>query len=99
MECIDKMQQTTAACVSGIVASKHGAGIGLALGGIFGPIGSAIGGFAGSVVGYMAGSKVGEMVIKGAQKLRDTAIEIASEAWEGIKSIGSSIKDALFGWL
>ena len=99
MEGIDKMQQTTAACVSGIVASKHGAGIGLALGGIFGPIGSAIGGFAGSVVGYMAGSKVGEMVIKGAQKLRDTAIEIASEAWEGIKSIGSSIKDALFGWL
>lgn len=83
-EGLDKMEQTTAACVAGIATSTKGAAIGATIGSVFGPVGTAIGGFIGSTIGYMAGSKVAETVVKGVQRVREKAVET-------IKSVGSAI--------
>lgn len=90
-EGLDKMQQTTGSCVAGMALAAKGTTIGAALGTVLGPIGTTIGGLAGGAVGYMAGSKLGQAVVKGAQKMRDKAIETAksvgSKIVEGVKNI------------
>jgi hypothetical protein len=96
-EGLEKMEQTTVAAVSGIVACANGTEIGAAVGTVLGPIGTAVGGFIGGTVGYMAGSKVGETVVEYAKKIREKAGEavkavtqtvsnVVSSAWNGIKS-------------
>lgn len=87
-EGIDKMQQTTAACVAGIAASVKGSSIGMAIGSVFGPVGTAIGGFVGGCVGYIAGSKVGETVVKGFQKVRDTAKSFVKST---VRTVGRAV--------
>lgn len=93
-EGIDVMQQTTGSCVAGITASIKGTEIGSAIGSVLGPVGVAVGGFIGGTVGYMAGSKVGQTIVKGVQRVRDTAISI-------VKSIGntmvSGVKSLAYG--
>lgn len=87
-EGIDVMQQTTCACVAGIAASAKGAAAGGAIGMTLGPVGAAIGGFIGGTIGYVAGSKVGQAVMKGAQKIRDKAVE-------AVKSVGRALMDGV----
>lgn len=87
-EGIEKIEQTTVATTAGLAAMGKGATIGAAFGTAFGPAGIALGGFVGGTVGYMAGSKVGETVVKGAQKIRESAVEIA-------KTVVSNAKDAV----
>lgn len=100
-EGIDKMQQTTCACVAGMAASAKGAAIGAAVGTVLGPIGSAVGGFIGGTIGYIAGSKVAETVVKGVQKVRDTAKSFVKSAvstvTSGVKSFASGVA-SLFGF-
>ncbi|MCI9626446.1 MAG: hypothetical protein HFI90_06650 [Clostridia bacterium] len=99
-EGLETMEQTTASCIAGIAASAKGATIGATIGSVLGPIGAAVGGFIGGTVGYMAGSKFGNMIVKGAQKIRDKAIEAAksirseiiSKANSKIAQIASSLK-------
>ncbi len=94
-EGIDAMQQTTVACVAGLATSAKGTAIGASIGSVLGPVGTAVGGFIGGTVGYMAGSKAGQAIVKGVQKVRDTAFEavksIGSAVAGGIKSIGRAI--------
>lgn len=94
-EGLDAMEQTTGACVAGLAAATQGATIGSAIGSVFGPAGIAVGGFVGGTLGYMAGSGIGQAVVKGAQKVRDTAVE-------AVKSIGSAVfsgvKSAISGF-
>lgn len=100
-EGIDKMQQTTCACVAGMAASAKGAAIGAAVGTVLGPIGSAVGGFIGGTIGYIAGSKVAETVVKGVQKVRDTAKSFVKSAvstvTSGVKSFARGVA-SLFGF-
>lgn len=100
-EGIDKMQQTTVSCVTGIASSAEGATAGAAIGSVLGPIGTTVGGFIGGAVGYMAGSKVGETVVKGVQKIRDKPFSLASTAVSSFKSkISGAVSDlaGLFGF-
>ncbi len=104
-EGIEKMEQTTVATAAGLVTMAEGAAAGAAIGAVFGPVGAAVGGFVGGSVGYMAGSKVGETLVKGAQKVRDCAVEavhsIASGIGNAVSSIASGIGSfvgGLFGW-
>lgn len=83
-EGLDAMEQTTASCIAGIAVSTKEAAIGATIGSVLGPVGTAVGGFIGGTLGYMAGSKVAQTIIKGAQKVRDKAVEV-------IKSVGSAI--------
>jgi hypothetical protein len=85
-EGLDKMEQTTGSVLAGLLASEKGMIIGGGLGIAFGPIGVGIGAFIGSTVGYIAGSKLGETLVRGAQKLRNAAVE-------KVKTIGDRIKD------
>lgn len=87
-EGVDRMQQTTGACVAGLAASTKGAGIGASIGTVLGPVGIAVGGFIGGTVGYMAGSTIGQAVVKGAQKVRDKAVEV-------IKSVGNTVASGI----
>lgn len=96
-EGIDAMQQTTGACVVGIATSVKGAEIGGVIGSVLGPIGAAVVGFVGGAVGYMAGSKLGETVVKGAQKVRDTAKEFIKSGVETVKSGVKSFVSGLAG--
>ena len=96
-EGVDAMQQTTGACVAGIATSAKGAEIGGVIGSVFGPVGIAVGGFVGGTVGYMAGSKVGQAVVKGAQKVRDTAKEFIRSGVETVKSGVTSFVSGLAG--
>lgn len=95
-EGIEKIEQTTVSTAAGLVAMGKGAAMGATIGTVFGPVGMAIGGFIGGTVGYMAGSKVGEAVVKGAQKVRDTAVKVVKSIGNGIKSgiraVSSGIK-------
>lgn len=83
-EGLDVMEQTTVSCVAGIAASTKGAAIGATIGSVLGSVGTAVGGFIGGTLGYMAGSKVAQTIVKGAQKVRDKAVEV-------VKSVGSAI--------
>lgn len=83
-EGIDVMQQITCACVAGIAASEEGAALGASIGSVLGPVGAAVGGFIGGTVGYLAGSKVAQSIVKGVQKVRDTAVSV-------IKSVGQAV--------
>lgn len=83
-EGVDKMQQTTGACIAGLAASAKGMAIGSSIGMALGLPGAAVGGFIGGTIGYMAGSTVGQAVVKGAQKVRDKAVEV-------IKSVGNTV--------
>lgn len=87
-EGVDKMQQTTIACVAGLATSAKGATIGATIGSVLGPVGTAVGGFVGGCVGYIAGSKVGETVVKGIQKVRNTAKSFVKST---VKAVGSAI--------
>lgn len=93
-EGVDKMQQTTAACVAGLAASTKGAALGVVVGSAFGPVGTAIGGFVGGCVGYMAGSKIGETVVKGFQKVRDTAKSFVKST---VNKIGNAVDGFVSG--
>lgn len=94
-EGFDKMGQTTVAAVAGIAASAEGASWGAAIGSVFGPAGTVVGGFIGGTVGYMAGSKVGETIVKGAQKIRDKAIDVVKSVGSTIASVGRSIASGI----
>lgn len=93
-EGIDKIEQTTFAIVAGLAAMAKGTAIGASVGLMFGPAGAAIGGFIGGTVGYMAGSQIGETIVKGAQKMRDTAYGIMEKVGVGLKK---SIKGTMHG--
>lgn len=101
-EGIDAMEQTTGSCVAGIAATEKGAEIGAAIGSVFGPVGIAVGGFVGGVVGYAAGSKIGQAVVKGVQKVRDTAVEIVKSVGNAVVDVASSFVSGfagLFGFI
>ena len=87
-EGVDKMAQTTVACVAGLAASAKGAALGAAVGSVLGPVGAAVGGFVGGCVGYIAGSKVGEAVVEGCRKIRDTAKSFVKSA---VSTVGSAV--------
>ena len=73
---------------------KAGAAIGAAVGSIvpiLAPVAATVGGFVGGVVGKVAGSTIGQAIKRGAQKIVDVAKPVLRSAWEGIKSVGSSI--------
>lgn len=90
-EGIEKLEQTTVSTTAGLVKMAEGATIGAEIGAVFGHVGVAVGGFIGGTVGYMAGSKVGEIVVKGAQKVRDGAKKVAKTVVSGVKSVASSV--------
>ena len=98
-EGLDVMQQTTGSCIAGIIASAKGSAVGAAIGSVLGPIGTAVGGFIGGTVGYMAGSKIGQAIVKGYQKVRDTAIEVVKTVgktvFSGIKSVAHGFASLL----
>lgn len=94
-EGIEKIEQTTVATAAGLVTMGEGTAIGAAAGAIFGPVGVAIGGFVGGTVGYMAGSKVGETIVKGAQKIRDCAVNVTKAIGSGIKSRCSTVANGV----
>lgn len=94
-EGIEKIEQTTVSTAAGLVAMGKGAAVGAAIGTVFGPVGTAIGGFVGGTVGYMAGSKIGEAVVKGAQKVRDTAVKVVKSIGNGIKSVASTVSSGI----
>lgn len=87
-EGLDKMEQVTLSTVAGIAASVKGAAIGTTIGTVFGPIGIVVGGFIGGTMGYMAGSKAAEILVKGAQKIREESKEV-------VKSIGRAISSGV----
>ena len=90
-EGIDVAQQTTGACIAGLMASAKGSAIGAKIGTILGPIGTVVGGFVGGTIGYMAGSKVGETLVKGRQMLRDATKHIAQSFSNGVQSCLSKV--------
>lgn len=94
-EGIEKMEQTTVATVAGLATMGKGAAIGATVGSLVGPVGAAIGGFVGGTVGYMAGSKVGENVVKGAQKLRDSAVKVVKTMTTGVKNVVGGVANGI----
>lgn len=100
-EGLDQMQQTTGSCVAGLVAAAKGTAIGASIASVLGPVGTAVGGFVGGTIGYIAGSKIGQAVIKGYQKIRDTAVGIlktvGKSVLKGIESVKNKLKN-LIGW-
>ncbi len=58
---------------------------------VLAPVAATLGGFIGGVVGKVAGSAVGQAIKQESQKIVDFAKPVLKTAWEGIKSIGSTI--------
>ena len=92
-EGIEKIEQTSISTVAGLVTMGKGTAVGATVGAIFGPAGVAIGGFVGGTVGYMAGAKVGETFVKGAQKIRDGAINVVNTVTSNINNIVDNAKN------
>ena len=63
------------------------------------PIGMAVGTFVGGMVGRIGGSAIGKVVSKAARKIAEVAKPVLNRAWEGIKSIGRSIGNAVSGFV
>lgn len=99
-EALDAMGQTTTATVAAIACAAQGAAWGAQLGIPCGPVGIAIGGFVGGVVGGMAGSGIGQAVYAGGKVIVKAAVNtlksVVSSINDGIKAIGSGLKNLLF---
>jgi len=100
-EALDTMGLTTTTSIAAIALAVKGAGFGAALGTVFGPVGVVIGGFAGGVVGGMAGSSIGQAAYEGGKVLAkagyNMAKSIVTSVSDGLKAVGSSISNFLFG--
>lgn len=94
-EGIEKIEQTTVATVVGLESAAVGATIGETIGAVLGPIGSVIGGFVGGTISYMAGSTVGQTIVKGVQKVRDTAVGFLGKLALG----AATVLDTVAGWI
>lgn len=57
-----------------------------------------MGGVVGGIAGYMAGSKVGSAIYNGVKKVAKTAVGCVRKAWNGIKKIGTKIRDKVRGF-
>lgn len=101
-EALDAMGQTTTTTVAAIACATQGAALGSQLGIPFGPVGIAIGGFVGGVAGGMAGSGIGQAVYAGGKVIVKAAVNtlrsVVSSVGDGIKAIGSGLKNLLFSW-
>ena len=98
-EGLERMGRTSVSMYAGLSAGVVGAEVGAALFSWIPIAGPIIGGLAGGIVGYAAGSKFGETIFNAGKKVVSAGKKIVTNAWEGIKSVGSAIKDTLFGWL
>lgn len=96
-QALDRMGRTTTSMVYGIGWGATSSLIGAAALAWIPVVGPVIGGFVGGMVGYMAGSKFGETVYNTGKKIVNTAKKAVSRAWEGAKSVGRSLKRAIFG--
>ncbi len=77
------------------VSSGVGAAVGAAIGSILGPTGAAAGTIVGRTVGYIAGTVVGTVIGKGVEKVATYTKKIIKSAWEGVKSVASSVRDGI----
>lgn len=110
---IDQMGRVSVSMAGGFVGmakgTAAGAAAGVALAACVPVVGPAIGvvtGLVGGMVGYCGGSKIGEAVYSAGKTVAKAAVGIAKAAWDGIKTVGGAIVDAvtgigdfLFGWI
>ncbi|MDP4146642.1 MAG: hypothetical protein Q8936_19560 [Bacillota bacterium] len=96
-QALDRMGRTTTSMVYGLGWGAASSLIGAAALAWIPVVGPVIGGFVGGMVGYMAGSKFGEVIYNTGKKIVNTAKKAVSRAWEGVKSVGRSLKRAIFG--
>lgn len=78
-----------------------GGKVGAAVGSIFGPAGTVAGAAIGTVIGKVGGYLVGKGISQGVKKIADVAKSTCSRAWEGAKSVVSSICSGVksfFSW-
>lgn len=96
-EGLEQMGRTSVSMYAGLSAGAVGAGIGAAVLGWIPIAGPVLGGLIGGMLGYAAGSKFGEAVYNGAKKVVSVGKKIVKKAWEGIKRVGSKVKEFFFG--
>ncbi|WP_066309603.1 hypothetical protein [Bacillus sp. FJAT-29814] len=94
---LDRMGRTTTSMAYGLGWAAEGATVGAAVLSWIPVVGPFVGSVVGGTVGYMAGSKFGDRVYNTAKKVSNTAKTIATKTWEGVKSVGRSIANFLFG--
>lgn len=92
-EALDRMARTSVAMTAGIGHSMLGVTYGAAIGSVVPVVGTVVGGFIGGTVGYIAGSKIGNAVYSGVKKVASVAKKVATSAWNGVKSVGRSVKN------
>lgn len=78
------------------VGSIVGGAVGGVIGSVFGPVGTVAGAAVGTVVGKIAGYGVGKYVGEGIKKVASAAKSVCKSAWEGVKSVASSLNP--FNW-
>lgn len=96
-EALDEMAGNTVAMYYGLGCSAAGMAIGAAALGWIPIAGPIISGVVGGVIGYTAGSKFGQGVYQAAKTAAKTAVKTVKKVAEGVKRIGRSIKNSLFG--
>lgn len=96
-QALDRMGRITTTIVYGLGWGATSSLIGAAALAWIPVVGPVIGGFVGGMVGYMAGSKFGEVVYNTGKKIASTAKKAVSRVWEDAKSVGRSLKRAIFG--
>lgn len=98
-EGLERMGRTSVAMYAGLGAGTIGAGIGVAVFGWIPIAGPIIGGLVGGMAGYAAGSKFGEIIFSGTKRIGAVGKKIVKKTWEGIRNVGSKIKEKVLGWL
>lgn len=96
-QAVDQMARVTTSMIAGLACAGDMAIIGAAAFSWIPIAGLFVGGLIGGMVGYMAGSTVGNAVYSGFKKIGGAVRTAAKSAWNGIKSVGSKIKNKLFG--
>lgn len=95
MEALEKMGRVAVSTYYGLTWGATGAIVGAAALSWIPVVGPVVGGFVGGTIGYMAGSTWGEVVYEGAKKIGSVAKSVVKTAWNGIKSAGRAIGNAI----
>lgn len=96
-ESLDRMGRTTTSMIYGIGWGSSGMILGAATLAWIPIVGPIVGSLAGGMLGYMAGSKFGSAIYSGLKTVCSGAKSLVKSAWSATKSVGSSIKRAIFG--
>ena len=95
VQALERMARNAVATVTGLSCEGMGTAIGATLFSFVPVVGTTVGGIIGGLVGRLASTKIGQAVQAGIQKIRPVAVQVAKTTWNTVKNVASKAWNAV----